>query len=97
MRIRSEKIAAAERALESDSEDDNDPEVKARQLAARLERSGAKYSVRIQMVSLATRGDASAASYTQASLCSCAPQLMLHHLCGTFVVDPGEDGQIVAV
>ena len=54
MRIRSEKIAAAERALESDSEDDNDPEVKARQLAARLERSGAKYSVRIQMVSLAT-------------------------------------------
>jgi hypothetical protein len=54
MRIRSEKIAAAERALESDSEDDNDPEVKARQLAARLERSGAKYSVRIQMVRQAT-------------------------------------------
>jgi hypothetical protein len=83
MRIRSEKIAAAERALESDSEDDNDPEVKARQLAARLERSGAKYSVRIQMVRQATLAmqaqrhvHSAAHAYTQACLRSCALQFL---------------------
>jgi hypothetical protein len=50
MQRRSERIAAAERALESDSEDEDDPETKARKLNQRLDRSGDKYCVKVEMV-----------------------------------------------